>query len=97
MTDSASSPPHSWGEGTTDRPPMTDLRPINPDNASFVTLHAIGQTRLSNVNSFIIKKVIDANVGDVVNVKKLASGDLLVQALNSAQIKSLLKPRFLCQ
>ena len=93
MTDSASSPPHGRGGGTTDRPPLTDLRPINPDKASFVTLRAKGQTRLSNVNSFIIKKVIDGNVGNVVNVKKLASGDLLVQALNSAQIKSLLKLR----
>ena len=87
MLDSASSPPYGRGGGTTDRSPLTALRPINPDKASFVTLHA-------NANLFIIKKVIDANVGNVANVMKLASGDLLVEALNSAQIKSLLKLRY---
>ena len=91
MMDSASSPPYGRGGGTTDRSPLTDLRPINPDKASFVTLNGKGQARLSSANSFFIKNVMDANVDNVVNVKKLASGNLLVEALNSAQIKSMLK------
>ena len=43
------------------------------------------------VNSFIMKKVIDFNIDNAVNAKKLASGNLLVQTLNVSQVKSLLK------
>ena len=94
MPDSTPPPPRR-GRDMTDGPPQTELRPINPDNANFVTLRAKnGQTRLSNVNSFIIRKVIDGNVGRVANVKKLASGDLLIETLTPNQTKSLLKLRY---
>ena len=73
---------------------MTAQLPIDPDKATYVTLHAKGQTRLSTVNPFIIKKVIDGHIGNVLNVKKLASGDLLVHTLNVNQVKSLLKLRY---
>ena len=88
-----SSPPPPRGREGTDRRPQTARLNIDPSKATYVTLHSKTSTRLSSVNSFIIKKVIDCNVGNVVNVKKLASGDLLVQTLNVSQVKSLLKLR----
>lgn len=96
MADGPSSPPPRRGREDTDRPPLTARLSVNPDNATFVTLTAKDKkTRLSSVNSFIIKKVIDGNIGNVVTVKKLASGDLLVHTLNVSQVKSLLKLRFM--
>ena len=95
MPGGAPLPPPTRGREDSDRPPPTARLPIDPDKATFVTLHAKGQTRLSNVNGFIIKKVIDGNVGNVINVKKLASGDLLIHTLNSSQVKSLMKLRYI--
>ena len=91
MPDGLSSPPLPRGREDTDFRPLTARLNIDPDKATFVTLHSKTATRLSTVNSFIIKKVISCNVGNVVNVKKRASGDLLVQTINVSQGKSLLK------
>ena len=95
MADGPSSPPPPRGREDSDRRPPTARLSIAPDKASYVTLHSKTATRLSTVNSFIIKKVIDCNIGNVLNVKKLASGDLLVHTNNVTQVKSLLKLRFI--
>lgn len=95
MPDGPFSPPQGRGREGTDRPPLTARLSIDPDQTTYVTLHTKGQTRLSSVNSFIIKKVIDGNIGNSVNVKKLASGDLLVHTLNGNQVKSPLKFRLI--
>ena len=76
--DGLSSPPLPRGREGTDRQPLTARLNIDPNKAIYVTLHSKTATRLSTVNSFIIKKVIDCNIGNVVNVEKLARGDLLV-------------------
>ena len=57
-----------------------------------MTLKSKTQTRLSTVNYFIIKKVIDVNIGTVANVKK-ASKDLLIETFNAKQVSSLMKLR----
>ena len=95
MADGPAPPPPPRGREDSDRQSPTARLCIAPDKATYVTLHSKTDTRLSTVNSFIIKKVIDCNVGNVVNVKKLASGDLLVHTLNVSQVKSLLKLRFI--
>ena len=95
MPDGPASPPPPRGREDNDRPPPTARLCIAPDKATYVTLRSKTNTRLSTVNSFIIKKVIDCNIGNVVNVKKLASGDLLVHTINVSQVKSLLKLRFI--
>ena len=82
LPDGLSSPPLPRRREDTDRRPLTARLNIDPNKATYVTLHSKTSTRLSSVNSFNIKKVIDCNIGNVVNVKKLASGDLLVQTLN---------------
>ena len=87
MPDGLSSSPLPRGREDTDRRAPTATLNIDPDKATFVTLHSKTTTSLSTVNSFIIKKVIDCNIGNVVNVKKLASGDLLVRTLNVSQVK----------
>ena len=66
-------------DSTRDRPQTRPLGDINVKNARFVTLHALGSTPLARLNPFIVKRVIDYNVGGTVDaVRKLASGDLLV-------------------
>ena len=87
MPDGLSHSPPPRGREDTDRRPPTARLKIDRNKATFVTLHSKTATRLSTVNSFIIKKVIDCNIDNVVNVKKLASGDLLVQTLNVNQVK----------
>ena len=86
-------PPPSRGREGPDRPPPKTPRPISYDQATFVTLKSKTQTRLSTVNSFIIKKVINVNIGTFTNVKKLASEDLLIETFNSKQVSSLMKLR----
>ncbi len=75
---------------------MNDRLPIDPDKATFVILTAKDESfKISTMNMFIVKKVIDGNVGNVVICKKLASGDLLAQTCTVLQVRSLLKLRFI--
>ena len=75
--------------------PTTTRRPLDPNFATFVTLHSKDPERkLARLSPVIIKKVIDYNVqGEVKNVKRLASGDLRVETFNCIQVKQLLKFR----
>ena len=75
-------PPPPRGREDIDRRPPTARLNNDPNKTTYVPLHSRTSTSLSTVNSFIIKQVIDCNIGNVVNVKKLASCDLLVQTLN---------------
>ena len=68
---------------------------IELNKAICVTLHSKTTTCLSSVNYLITKKVNDCNIGNAINVNKLATGDLLVQTFNLSQVKSLLKLRFI--
>ena len=90
MAEAASPPPLSRRKEGPDRSPPTTTGPITHEQATFVTLKSKIQTRLSTVNSCLIKKVIDVNIGTVANVKILASGDLLVETLNAKQVTSLI-------
>lgn len=90
------SPPPIRGRGDPSSPPDPPPRPppvIAPENASFVTLRASGSVSLASLNPFLIKKVIDGCAGPVDQVKKLASGDLLVKTSHTSQVKDLLKLR----
>ena len=60
-------------------PGLTDANPTN------------GSTSLASLNPFLIKKVIDGYAGAVERVKKVADGDLLIETINSSQVKDLLK------
>ena len=83
-------PPPAGGRGDPDQRPLTAKLDVNPDNATFVTIHALGDTPLSKVSPFIIKKVIDYHAGEVDSVRKLNSGDLLVKTISPSQIKKLM-------
>ena len=99
--DRANPSPSSFRGGGTppDRIAMTERpttrRPLDPNFATFVTLHSRDPDRkLARLSPVIIKKVIDYNVqGEVKNVKRLASGDLRIETFNCVQVKQLLKLR----
>ena len=79
-------------DSTHDRPQTRPVGDINVNNARFVTLHALGSTPLAKLNPFLVKRVIDYNVGGSVDaVRKLASGDLLVNVNTPSQVRDLLR------
>lgn len=58
----------------------------------FLVLHSeLPETKLSTVSPFLIAKAISGVAGTVTSVKKLSSGDLLVNTSTEAQTKNLLK------
>ena len=65
---------------------------IDPQNATFVTLHCESQ-KLASLNSFLIRKVIDGCAGSVDHVRKLNTGDLLIKTREVSQVRDLLKLR----
>lgn len=97
MPEGTPSPPPLRGREEPDRPMITtDRLPIDPDKATFVILTAKDKNvKLSSINRFILKKVMDYNIGNIVNCKYLASGDLLVETRTVTQVKDLLKLRFI--
>ena len=65
---------------------------VDPIHTTFVTLHPTTDKKISTLNAFIIKKVLDyATTDSVESAKKLANGDLLVKTFNCVQVKQLLK------
>lgn len=56
----------------------------------FIVLHS-DTTQLTTVSPFLVAKTISGMIGSVTSVKKLASGDLLVNTASDAQSKNLLK------
>ena len=75
--------------------PTSDFN-IHPRNVRFLNVTSESDSvRLSNLNPFIIRKVIDGQAGPVEFVKKLASGDLLIKVVSATQVKDLLKLRMI--
>ena len=69
---------------------------IHPQNVRFLNVTSESDSvRLSSLNPFIIRKVIDGQAGAVEFVKKLASGDLLIKVVSASQVKDLLKLRMI--
>ncbi|KAK4317776.1 hypothetical protein Pmani_011174 [Petrolisthes manimaculis] len=80
------------GTPTADRPRRQDID-IPSLNARYVNVRCVDESQsLKTVNPFIIKKVLDGQVGGSLEfAKKLRDGSLLVKVLNSSQVKDLLK------
>ncbi|KAK4325410.1 hypothetical protein Pmani_004005 [Petrolisthes manimaculis] len=80
------------GTPTADRPRRQDID-IPSLNARYVNVRCVDNSQsLKTVNPFIIKRVLDGQVGGSLEfAKKLRDGSLLVKVLNSSQVKDLLK------
>lgn len=57
----------------------------------FIVLHANDGSKLSTASPFLIAKAIQGSAGSVKSIKKLPSGDLLVETATKAQSLNLLK------
>ena len=63
---------------------------INVDNDRTLLVQGT-DSQIASVNSFLIKKFLDGNIGAPKEVKKLRSGDLLIITNSTKQSRFLLK------
>ncbi|GFX85031.1 RNA-directed DNA polymerase from mobile element jockey [Trichonephila clavipes] len=57
----------------------------------FIVLHATDNRKLSNASPFLISKAVQGSAGSVKSIKKLPSGDLLIETATQAQSINLLQ------
>ncbi|GFW52286.1 CCHC-type domain-containing protein [Trichonephila clavipes] len=57
----------------------------------FIVLHATDNRKLSNVSPFLVSKAVQGSAGSVKSIKKLPSGDLLIETATQAQSINLLQ------
>ncbi|GFS94771.1 uncharacterized protein TNCV_4456531 [Trichonephila clavipes] len=57
----------------------------------FIVLHATDNRKLSNASPFLISKAVQGSAGSVKSIKKLPSGDLLIETATQAQSINLLR------
>ncbi|GFW57109.1 uncharacterized protein TNCV_1116371 [Trichonephila clavipes] len=57
----------------------------------FIVLHATENRKLSNVSPFLVSKAVQGSAGSVKSIKKLPSGDLLIETATQAQSINLLQ------
>ncbi|GFX51304.1 CCHC-type domain-containing protein [Trichonephila clavipes] len=57
----------------------------------FIVLHATDNSKLSNASPFLISKAVQGSAGSVKSIKKLPSGDLLIETATQAQSINLLR------
>ncbi|KAK3865707.1 hypothetical protein Pcinc_028717 [Petrolisthes cinctipes] len=82
----------SNGTPTADRQRQPDVK-IPPMNARYVNIRCVDEGQsLKNFNPFIVKKVLDGQVGgSLAAANKLRDGSILVKVLKASQVKDLLK------
>ncbi|GFS59423.1 uncharacterized protein TNIN_191841 [Trichonephila inaurata madagascariensis] len=76
--------------------PTHSGQPANSQTCSesfpkFIVLHATDNSKLSNVSPFLISKAVQGSAGSVKSIKKLPSGDLLIETATQAQSINLLQ------
>ncbi|GFY39599.1 uncharacterized protein TNIN_375411 [Trichonephila inaurata madagascariensis] len=76
--------------------PTHDGQPTNSQTCSksfpkFIVLHATDNRKLSNASPFLISKAVQGSAGSVKSIKKLPSGDLLIETTTQAQSINLLQ------
>ncbi|GFV83660.1 uncharacterized protein TNCV_3612341 [Trichonephila clavipes] len=57
----------------------------------FIVLHATDNRKLLNASPFLISKAVQGSAGSVKSIKKLPSGDLLIETATQAQSINLLQ------
>ena len=57
----------------------------------FLVLHSQDKTLISSLSPFVIEKVLNGMAGEPKGIKKLRSGDLLLEYTNKKQIENLLR------
>lgn len=67
----------------------------SPEYPKFLVLHANDNSKLSTVSPFLVSKSILGIAGSVKHIKKLPSGDLLIETATPAQSRNLLKTNML--
>ena len=59
----------------------------------FVVIHSQEERSISSLSPFVIEKVLIGIAGEPGSIKKLRSGDLLVEYTNKKQVENLLRLR----
>ena len=73
-------------------------RPIQPDSARKILVHAKIDGSLKTVHSFLVHKFLQGILSEApVDVKKLRSGDYLIIVKDGKQAKTLLKIEKFCE
>jgi hypothetical protein len=57
----------------------------------YIIISGAGENKLENISPFAVSKFINVNVGNVKNIKRLRSGDFLVEVSSKKQADTLLK------
>ena len=64
-------------------------QPTSSASPRFLVIHSQEKRSVSSLSPFVIEKVLNGMSGEPRSIKKLRSGDLLVEYTNKKQIESL--------
>ena len=66
-------------------------QPTSSASPRFLVIHSQEERSVSSLSPFVIEKVLNGMAGEPRSIKKLRSGDLLVEYTNKKQIETLLR------
>ena len=66
-------------------------QPTSSASPRFLVIHSQEERSVSSLSPFVIEKVLNGMAGEPRSIKKLCSGDLLVEYTNKKQIETLLR------
>ncbi|GFT05543.1 RNA-directed DNA polymerase from mobile element jockey [Trichonephila clavipes] len=69
----------------------TNSQTCSENSPKFIVLHATDNSKLSNASPFLISKAVQGSASSVKSIKKLPSGDLLIETATQAQSINLLQ------